>query len=83
MNLQELRKLAETREAPLWGSGATTVTLTVIVTNTFFFFLSLFVYFERVRDRAGGEGQREGARIPTKLRTVSTEPDVGPEPMKL
>ena len=36
----------------------------------------IIIIFER--ERVGEEGQRE--RIPSRLRTVSTEPDVGLEP---
>ena len=41
------------------------------------FFKFLFIYFERDTVRAG-EGQRE--RIPSRLRTVSTEPYVVLDP---
>ena len=49
------------------------------------FFFSLFIYFERER-ASGGEGwqrEREGERdrIPSRLHTVSAEPDIGPELM--
>ena len=44
----------------------------------FFFFLSLFIYLFRERESAcAWEQQREGERIPSRLPTVSTEPDVG------
>ena len=45
-------------------------------------FLSLFTYFEREREHKSGEGQRERGRerIPSRLHTTSTEPDVGLEP---
>ena len=43
-------------------------------------FFLMFIYFERERERAQvGEGQRE--RIPSRLHTVSTEPDVGFNPL--
>ena len=46
------------------------------------FFLSLFIYFERERERAQvGEEQREGERIPSSLRKVGTETDTGLKPM--
>ena len=48
------------------------------------YFFFKFVYFERERDRQRervGEEQRErereGERIPSRLHTVSTQPDVG------
>ena len=45
----------------------------------FFFFLSLFIYFVRKRESVSGEGaeREERARIPSRLHTASTEPDVG------
>ena len=33
----------------------------------------MFIYFERERER---EREREGERIPSRVHTVSTEPDV-------
>ena len=52
-------------------------------------FLSLWIYFERERERerVPGRGrergererERERERIPSSLRTVSTEPDAGLE----
>ena len=42
-----------------------------------------YVYFERGNVSRGGaerEGERERARIPSRLCTVSTEPDIGLEP---
>ena len=44
-------------------------------------FFSLFIYFERERERVSREGQRERERerIPSRLRTVSTEPHTGLE----
>ena len=48
------------------------------------FFKSLFIYFAGDRDSAnGGEAEREGKRIPSRLHTVSTEPDAGLELTKL
>ena len=41
----------------------------------FFFFLSLFICFERVRERGRERAKRE--RIPSRLCTVSTALDVG------
>ena len=48
----------------------------------FFFFLSLFVYFERDGDSVSGGGVEEGARerIPSRLCSASGEPDAGLEP---
>ena len=47
-------------------------------TETSPFFLSLFIYFERNRDSASGEGARRGRkRIPSRLRAVSAEPFAG------
>ena len=41
-------------------------------------FLSLFIYIERDRDNvSGGGAERERERIPSRLHTVSTDPDVG------
>ena len=47
----------------------------------YLFFLK-FIYFEIERDRVGG-GQRERVRdrIPSRLPTVSAQPDVGLKPM--
>ena len=45
-------------------------------------FLSLFIYFERKREKAHvGEGPRVGdrRRIPSRLCTVNTEPNEGLE----
>ena len=39
------------------------------------FLLFMFIYFERERERRGRERGRE--RIPSKLCTVSREPDMG------
>ena len=56
------------------------------------FFLSLFIYFERVRERerekassSGGRAEKEGERerIPNRLHIVSAEPDSGLEPMNI
>ena len=46
-----------------------------------FFFLSLFTYFERERERAQiGRGRERGReRIPRRLHTVTTEPDAEPD----
>ena len=49
-----------------------------------FFFLSLFIYWERERERERESASRRGAerrrdRIPSRLHTVSTEPNVGLE----
>ena len=46
----------------------------------FSFLFLKFIYFERQseNERAQpGEGQREGGRIPSRLRTISAEPDAG------
>ena len=45
----------------------------------FFFKFILFIYFERVRERENtGEGRTEREeRIPSRLCTVSTEPNTG------
>ena len=40
------------------------------------FFLSLFTEREKERGRQGGT-EREGERLPSRLRADSTEPDVG------
>ena len=37
-----------------------------------------FIYSER--EQAGGGAEREGERIPSRLLTVSAEPDAGLEP---
>ena len=43
-----------------------------------FFFLNVFMYFEREREKVqAGERQRERERVPSRLLTVSTEPDMG------
>ena len=45
----------------------------------------MFIYFERERERAHKQGrgrERERERIPSRLCTVSTEPDVGLGPIK-
>ena len=43
----------------------------------------MFIYFqrerERERERMWGRGEREGERIPSRLHTVSIEPDAGLE----
>ena len=41
------------------------------------FFNLVFIYFER---KSRGEAEREGDRIPSRLCTSGTEPDVGLEP---
>ena len=51
----------------------------------FFFLLTLFIYFERDRERKKENMNRGGTekgreRIPTRLCAPSTEPDVGLEP---
>ena len=38
----------------------------------------MFIYFERDSTSRGG-AEREGERIPSRLCTISTEPDVGLE----
>ena len=49
------------------------------MTLNFFFLLSV-IYFERERKRAGeGQRARETERIPSRLRTISTEPNMGLE----
>ena len=65
--------------------------LTVIKNNTYLIFylrkkfLSLFIYFERAtesewgRGKGGGGGKRGRERIPSRLHSVSTEPDMGLE----
>ena len=40
------------------------------------FFLSLFISFEREREHKWGRGERGRERIPSRLHTVSAEPDV-------
>ena len=50
--------------------------------HTFFFFLSLFTYFER-GCISGGEAEREEERIPSRLCTASAEPDVELELLNL
>ena len=45
-----------------------------------FFFLSLFIYFERERGLEQGGAEREGERIPSRLQAVSTEPNSGLDP---
>ena len=45
------------------------------------YFLSLLIYFEREREREQGRGRERGIeRIPSRLRTISMEPDVGLKP---
>ena len=55
--------------------------------SLFFFFVSVFIYFEREIESAGGAGvaEREGERerIPSRLCTVSVEPHVGLKLMNL
>ena len=42
----------------------------------------MLIYFERGREREVGRGrERWGERIPRRLCTVSTEPDIGLEPI--
>ena len=42
------------------------------------FFLSLFIYFERDRERASGGGaESRRERIPSRLSLVRTKPDAG------
>ena len=44
-------------------------------------FLNLFTYFEREKECEQGEGHREREReIPSRLHTVSAEPDMGLKP---
>ena len=44
------------------------------------FFLSLFIYFEREKERMSRRGVERGRkRIPGRLYVVSTEPDAGLE----
>ena len=48
----------------------------------FFFFLSLFLYFERESAHDEGKGRETGTqRIPSRHHTVSPEPDTGLELM--
>ena len=48
--------------------------------SNLFFFLSLFVCFERKTERDHEQGRGRGREgIPSRLHTVSTEPDVGLE----
>ena len=44
--------------------------------NAVVFFLSLFIYFERVRDSTSGGGA-ERERLLSRLYTASTDPDAG------
>ena len=49
-------------------------------------FIYLLLYFEKERERTCEQGKgrkKEGGRIPSKLHTVSTDPDVGLKLMKL
>ena len=58
--------------------------LSTLVVSALFFFLSLFIYFEEAGERKREERDRDKERIeriPSRLCTVSTEPDVGLEPM--
>ena len=42
----------------------------------------MFVYFERQRACVGeGQRERDSERIPSRLRTVNTEPDAGLDPV--
>ena len=59
-----------------------------VARDSFFCFLSLFIYFEREGERererepactSGGGAEREGERILSRLLAVSLEPDVGLE----
>ena len=58
------------------------------VFSTFFIF-SLFIYFERDRERdredseQGRDRERGTQRVPSRLCTVSVEPDMGLEPTNL
>ena len=47
---------------------------TIELTECFFCFLSLFLYFGRKRERAAERGRE---RIPSRVYTVITEPDAG------
>ena len=51
----------------------------VVVLNLFFFFKWLFILKEREQVSRGGT-ERGRERIPSRLHTVSTEPDTGLEP---
>ena len=72
---------------------ASLVTPPSLPDNFFFFFLVfIYLFWERVKAQVGGgargggrEGQQEkrGARIPSRLRTVSAEPEVGLHPTNL
>ena len=64
--------------------------LTALKITLNFFFIPfllgfvLFIYLRETETARGGEEQREKQRerIPSRLHTVSAEPDVGLEPMK-
>ena len=43
-------------------------------------FVRVYIYFEKERKHEQGRGrERQRARIPSRLRTVSTEPHIGLE----
>ena len=52
----------------------------LLVYHVSIFLRFLFIYFERERDSRGG-AEREEERIPSSLRAVSAEPNVGLEPL--
>ena len=85
--------MGTTEEAQKWGGVAAEVgilslgcfsftffffilPLPISFLSFFFFFWSLFIYFQRESTSWVGTG-REGERILSKLRTVSTEPNTG------
>ena len=46
-------------------------------------FFFKFIYFERKRVQVGREAEREGERIPSRLHTVSMEPNAGLNPTNI
>ena len=52
-----------------------------MATCVFIYFATVFIYFEQERIQSGtGQTERQRERIPGRLHTVSTEPNMGLDP---